>query len=326
MLLKISVVIPTYNRKSFLVEAIETALSQNYPNFEVIVSDNGSTDGTDVAVQKYMDRQNFVYNRNDQNIGMVDNWKKAIFEIASGTWFLILSDDDYLIDPDFLSEAASLINRHPDLTLVYAGGYLLDCVSGEKEILNLPFSGIVDGKSVFSSRGTVAPRDFTLCSVLFNKALAQKLGAFSNPYNVCCDSELFLLSCLYGSVGILPGYPSVYRFHPDNLTLSIAKNPLLLSGDLDMFVVPYRVARELGFYSEAELFRKNTNLDRFIVERLLMVAKVDPFLFSKLKKELSEKSVGFTDIVLSNFKIRITALFYESFLYRAFLYLKRMGN
>jgi glycosyltransferase involved in cell wall biosynthesis len=47
---KVSIMIPTYNRAHYLVDAIESSLTQDYPNFEVIVSDNHSTDGTEECV------------------------------------------------------------------------------------------------------------------------------------------------------------------------------------------------------------------------------------------------------------------------------------
>lgn len=310
-MLKISVVIPTYNRKNFLIEAIESALCQNYPNFEVIVSDNASTDGTEDAIQKYRNRENFLYSKNTSNIGMVENWKKAILQLASGSWFLVLSDDDYLVDPDFLSKAAVLIDHNPDLTLVYSGGYLLNDFSGDKEILSLPFSGIVDGKTVFCSRGMVFPRDFTLCSVIFNRELTRDLDVFSNPYNLCCDSKLFLLSCLYGRVGIVPGYPSVYRFHPYNLSLAMLTDPLLLFGDLDMFLIPYQKAIALGFCVEAELFRVHSNLDGVVRERMLQVANCNGRYFSQFKKELVQKYPEIMTKLLSGFGYNVTVFFYS---------------
>jgi len=93
---KISIIIPTYNRANYVEQTIESALVQDYENYEVIVSDNASTDNTTEVVEKYLDNNNFRYYKNETNIGMVKNWHKALYEYSTGDWFLILSDDEWV--------------------------------------------------------------------------------------------------------------------------------------------------------------------------------------------------------------------------------------
>ena len=163
---KISVVIPTYNRAKYLDEAIVSVLAQRGADFEIIVSDNCSQDDTTTVVSKYLADSRVHYYRNEQNIGMVRNWRKAMFDYASGDWFILLSDDDYLIDPDYLAKVTQLIAENPSLVLVYAEGYKLDENTGERELITLPFEGVVKGVDVFLSRGMIKPQDFTLCNVV----------------------------------------------------------------------------------------------------------------------------------------------------------------
>lgn len=74
---KISVTIPTYNRKKMLKRAIDSVLAQDYKNIEVIVSDNASTDGTDTLMQEYANDSRIIYIRNSENIGPVKNGRQA---------------------------------------------------------------------------------------------------------------------------------------------------------------------------------------------------------------------------------------------------------
>ena len=107
--MKISILIPTFNRAQYLPRAVESALSQDYNNIEVIVSDNASTDNTMEVMERFKDNKNFKYFRNNKNLGMVRNWKKELDEYSSGDYFIILSDDDYLVDNEYISKAVKLI-------------------------------------------------------------------------------------------------------------------------------------------------------------------------------------------------------------------------
>jgi glycosyltransferase involved in cell wall biosynthesis len=269
---KISVVIPTYTRAKYLDEAIASVLAQRGADFEIIVSDNCSQDETAAVVSKYLTDSRVRYFRNDENIGMVRNWRKAVFEYASGDWFILLSDDDYLIDADYLTKASRLIADNPSLVLVYAEGYMLNEETGEQKPLVLPFAGVVHGVEIFLSRGTVKPQDLTLCNIVFNRPMAVELNAFANPDNIYCDSELFLKLALMGDVGVVQGAVSVYRFHPGNLMKSVSQSPNLIYGNLDHLIAPYLFAQQRITPEQLALFRKNTKLDRYVGNSLLQLA------------------------------------------------------
>jgi len=250
---KVSIIIPTYNRANYLPQAIESALAQDYPNLEVIVSDNCSTDKTPKVVKKYMNDKRFKYFRNKENIGMVRNWRKAVFEYATGDWFIILSDDDYFIDHSYISNAMILSNKDKEIVLIYANGYILNEKTEQMQELNLPFSEIEEGKKIFLYREKIKPQDFILCNVIFNKELAIRLNAFSNPYNICCDSELFLKMCLLGKVGVIKNKVSVYRRHCNNYILDVYKNNNLSIACLDYVIEPYFFAKRNKLLSKDEI-------------------------------------------------------------------------
>lgn len=243
---RISIVIPTFNRAGELPRAVESALAQDYPDLEVIVSDNASADDTPGVMAPYTADPRLTYVRNATNLGMVGNWRQAIFRHATGDWFLILCDDDSLTDPTYLSQAAALIEAHPDLVLVYADAAIVDEKNHRTETLVPPFDGVVDGIRVFLSRGTVRPQDFALCNVLFRRDRAIELDAFSNPHNVSCDSELFLKLCLLGPVGVLHVTAAAYRKHDTNLISRVNRDWRLLVHNVDYALGPYLLARRTG--------------------------------------------------------------------------------
>ena len=286
---KISVVIPTYNRAAYLDAAIASVLAQRGADFEIIVSDNCSQDETAAVVSKHLADSRVRYFRNEQNIGMVRNWRKAVFEHASGDWFILLSDDDYLVDPDYLAKASRLIEDNPSVVVVYAEGYMLNESTGEQKSIVLPFEGVVKGVDVFLSRGTIKPQDLTLCNIVFNRGMAKTLNAFSNPDNIFCDSELFLKLTLMGDVGVVKGPVSVYRFHPGNLMKSVNKSPELIYGNLDHLVAPYMFAKGCVTPEQLAIFRKNTKLDRYVGNSLLRLAHFSWDNYRARRQEISGK-------------------------------------
>lgn len=221
---KFSIVIPTYNRAHYLKIAIETALQQRYDNFEVIVSDNVSSDSTPDLVRQYLNEPKFRYFRNETNLGAIGNIRKATFEHATGDWFLILSDDDYFVDHDYLQRAADLIMSNPNLTLLMAQGFMWYEQFQVMAAFDLPFKSVTSGLEVFKMRGQLPLSNYNLCNVIFPRHLALSLNAFDDPYNGSGDSELFYKCCVLGDVGVIEQRATVYRLHANNYVNSHRKN------------------------------------------------------------------------------------------------------
>ncbi|MCA3388930.1 MAG: glycosyltransferase [Roseomonas sp.] len=115
-----SVLLPTRNRASLLVEAIESVRSQNFEDWEIIVSDNASIEDVQGIIKKFDDPR-IVYLRSDEPLSVTDNWNRAI-DAAQGSWIVMLGDDDGLVPGYFENMlAASVSLNSPDI--IYHGAY-----------------------------------------------------------------------------------------------------------------------------------------------------------------------------------------------------------
>jgi glycosyltransferase involved in cell wall biosynthesis len=284
--LKVSIIIPTYNRANYLQKAIESALAQDYDSLEIIVSDNASSDSTEDLVRQYFDDKRFKYFKNKKNLGMVANWRKALFEHAEGDFFIILSDDDYFIDQHYVSRAVDLIKSDPEIFMVFSNGYIFYEDLNKKKELNLPFDEISDGKTVFLYRGRVKPHAFILCNVLFSRKLALKLNAFSNPNNISCDSELFLKMCLHGKVGVVNDFLSVYTIHSSNLIESMNYDDELIVNNIDHLIEPYKEAKSSGLFKDYEL---DTWVKEAVVPYYILVIEMVLLYHSENKRAIFKK-------------------------------------
>jgi glycosyltransferase involved in cell wall biosynthesis len=114
---KVSILIPVFNRKGYIAECIQSALDQSFADFEVVVVDNASDDGTWEICQKFasLDQRVRIF-RNESNIGPVRNWIRCAQE-AKGALSKILFSDDCL-EPNCLSEMVPKLDD-PEVALVY---------------------------------------------------------------------------------------------------------------------------------------------------------------------------------------------------------------
>jgi glycosyltransferase involved in cell wall biosynthesis len=288
----VSICIPTFNREQYLAQTIESALNQDYENLEVIVADNCSSDGTQNLVNRFIVDSRFSYYRNETNIGMVNNWKGLLDCKVRGEWFLLLSDDDYLINPSYISEAIAIANEHADINVVYADGYLEYVKMNKRLELNLPYQRVEDGKNIFMTMHAIKPQAFTLCNILFKTELSKQLNAFSNPSNLCCDSELFLKMCLTGKVGVVKKYVSVYRFHDSNLITQKRTVDELVSMAIDVFVEPQVMASKMNNFSASDLkLREKIAVIPYLKNIVMHVYALDARLGRNLMMKIKEKGI-----------------------------------
>jgi glycosyltransferase involved in cell wall biosynthesis len=113
----VSVGVPVWNREKLIRDAIESVLAQDYPNLEVIISDNDSSDGTGAICEEYAARDPRIrYHRCPQNMGMNRNFLRVL-ERARGKYFTWLASDDVLSHNNYLSAVVNFMESHGDVVV-----------------------------------------------------------------------------------------------------------------------------------------------------------------------------------------------------------------
>lgn len=121
----VSIAIPAYKR-TYLAEAIHSALSQTYSNIELLIVDDDSPNNLKPIVESFHDSR-IKYYRNESNLGslnVVKNWNRCL-ELAKGEFFVLLCDDDVL-EPDFVQELMNLADKYPQCNVFHARRNVLD--------------------------------------------------------------------------------------------------------------------------------------------------------------------------------------------------------
>lgn len=122
---KVSIAIPAY-KKTFLAEAIRSALKQSYDNIELIIVNDNSPYDLKSIVYSFNDPR-VVYYENEVNLGkdnIVKNWNRCI-DLARGEFFVLLCDDD-IIYPDFVKELVILANKYSTCNVFHAPKQVID--------------------------------------------------------------------------------------------------------------------------------------------------------------------------------------------------------
>jgi hypothetical protein len=124
---KVTIGVLVYNGDNYLAEALESIMAQTFTDFEVVISDNGSTDGSADICRSFARRDRRIrYYRHEKNRGAAWNHNRAL-ELARGEYFKWLAHDD-AIEPEYLAECVKLLDAEPDVAWCQSQVILIDHV------------------------------------------------------------------------------------------------------------------------------------------------------------------------------------------------------
>jgi hypothetical protein len=202
-----SIVIAAYNAAGTIAEAVESALAQTLPPLEVIVIDDGSTDGTVAALEPY--RERIVCIRQAQ--GGVASARNAALERMQGDFFAVLDADDAYL-PERLEALTELAVARPDLGILCTDAFL--------EIDGQPAATFSEGCSfeVVDQRAAILGRCFCVAPAYRRTTLAQA-GGFDESLRTGEDWECLIRLLHRDTVAGAIAEPLYrYRFHDGSLT------------------------------------------------------------------------------------------------------------
>ena len=179
--MKISVIIPTFNRRKTLRRAIESVCNQSLSPFEILIIDDGSNDGTKEWVKESFQDIKYIY-QNNQGVSAARN--KGI-KYAYGDWIAFLdSDDEWL--PSKLYEQVKAIGSNPEIKFFHTNEiWIRNGVRVNQMKKHKKYGGYIFEKCLDICR--VSPS-----SVLIKKEIFDDIGTFDESLRVCEDYDLWL--------------------------------------------------------------------------------------------------------------------------------------
>ncbi|MBN2183275.1 MAG: glycosyltransferase [Sedimentisphaerales bacterium] len=192
-----SIVVPTYNQAEFLPQSLDSLINQTCGNWEAVVVNDGSTDGTAEVLNRYAAKDSRIRVINKTNGGVASALNEGV-KAARGKWICWLSSDD-MFEPDKLEVHLQTIRENPDIRFFHTNYYLFD---DEKEVK-------CELKS--DHREIVAPAELQVLkffetnyvngiSIAVHREVFDKVGYFDEKYRCGQDFDMWLrISACYRS-------------------------------------------------------------------------------------------------------------------------------
>lgn len=210
----VSVIVPAYNAEPFLADAVRSALAQTWGNVEVIIIDDGSTDGTGAIADGLAARDRRVRVVHCRNGGL-SSARNVGLSVAKGEFVCFLDADDMFL-PEKIERQAAFLAVFPGCDLVYSDHYVGDSTLTPMLLAcrRPPFPI----EEILTFRNWFAP-----ISPLLRSSFAERIGGFDETLRGSEDWDYWIRASQCGVLSYLPGPVGVYRTHPAQMTTNWAR-------------------------------------------------------------------------------------------------------
>lgn len=209
---KVSVIMPVYNAEKYIGEAIESILDQTYTDFEFIIIDDGSSDGTVAAVKGYDDRRIRFY-QNEHNMGVAATLNRGL-DLATGEYIARMDSDDISL-PERFEKQVRFMDEHSEVAVLGAGIELFFAQHGER---------------IFSQKPEELKVDLLFGNCFAHPAVMMRAAYFGgsgfrydNRFNKMEDFDLWDRVSQHYAIASLPEVLLKYRIHPNQVTQKLSE-------------------------------------------------------------------------------------------------------
>lgn len=206
----VSVVMSVFNGEAFLAEALESVLDQTFADFEFLIVDDGSHDGTAEILQTFSDRDRRIRILNQDNRGLAVSLSRGISE-ACGRYVARMDADDISM-PDRFAKQVAYLDRHPSVGVV--GGAVLQIDTDGKPCgaIELP----TDSERIRSQIARQSP--IAHPTAMIRRKILDDVGAYRSAFRYAQDYDLWLRISEKAELANLPEVVLRYRIHDHNVS------------------------------------------------------------------------------------------------------------
>jgi glycosyltransferase involved in cell wall biosynthesis len=267
---KLSIIVPSFNHEKFISECLESILAQDFQDYELIISDDASSDTTPEIVSSYKDPRVRLF-LNKANLGMVSHWNWLLTQ-ARGQYIKFLFGDDKFLSNESVGSMVRCLEAHPEASFAFSQRLLIDPDSKPIKLAETwAGEGMHDGRRVFS---TCLSQQKNLIgeptAVIFRKEAA--LRGFDISLKQLVDLEMWMHLGVAGKVYFIESPLVAFRIHPAQQTNVNNSVPDLSGREMLSLVTAHFIENDL---TEARIlaacqrsFRKRTALREELLKLL----------------------------------------------------------
>jgi len=236
----VSVCVPTYNQARYLGPALESVLAQTFADFEIVVSDDASTDQTPDVLAGIRDPRLRAF-RQARNVGIGPN-RNTCLAAARGRYVAWLDSDD-LYCPDRLATQTAVLDRHPDVGLVHGAAEAIDQDGQPLGGWPPPFDGhrIDTGRRALAE--LIASNYVTTSTVMVRRACYDRVGLYATDVDGSEDWDMWLRIACHYDLAYTATPLARYRQHADSISVRLTRDGARLHRDTRL--VRRLLAREI---------------------------------------------------------------------------------
>lgn len=209
---RVSVIIPCYNREQYLAVAVQSVLDQTWPNIEVLVVDDGSTDGSRDVLASFGDKIRILTHPGGVNRGQSASINLGI-QSSDGTYIAILDSDDWWA-PEKLRKQVEYLESHPDVGLVYGNGYQVNADGSPRwRIYTSSHEEHSDPARVLADCYFLVPNN-----ALVRRSVFEKTGGFDESLRAAQDHDMAIRIAEVTNLGYIAEDVFFYRRHDDSIS------------------------------------------------------------------------------------------------------------
>ena len=209
----VSIIIPAYNAEKYIAKAIESVISQDYQNWELIIINDASKDGTEKAVSIFLNDNRIKIITNTQNLGISKNRNLGI-KLVKGKYIAMLDSDDIWLEKNKISKQVEFLEENIDHALVGTFMILIDEKNNLVKKINYAENDNDIRKSILYKN------HIAQSSVMFRKDIISMIGGYDETLTTMEDHDLWLKIGIKNKLAVLPIYALGYRIHGGSITKS----------------------------------------------------------------------------------------------------------
>ena len=262
----VSIIIPTYNREKFIGAAIQSVLDQTYQDFEVIVVDDGSTDGTVDVVKEFSEKVRYIYQPNQGR----SHARNHGLGLAKGRYIAFLDSDDLYLQ-EKLRLQVDFMEQHPEFGMVYTSAC---CMDEDGVPLRATYEAEVSGW-IYKDIAFFVPVTIALPTVMVRREIFESAGGFDENMDRFEDTDMWRRISKQCLIGAMHEYTCRLRTHLDNALAT--QNP-------------YKIFRALEYYVQ-KIHREDTNVS--VILRRKGIAKLYGYYGAAMMTNPAWRKLGY---------------------------------